>query len=64
VWNHRATPKQVIIKLDPATPAADAQAVRSSLHVTVKTRFESIGAELGDRRPRHRGRRVSLIRAD
>ena len=39
-------PQQVIIKMDPATPASDAEAVRSSLHATVKQRFKSIGAEL------------------
>lgn len=39
-------PRQVIVKFVPATPAADAFAVRSSVNATVKRRFESIDAEL------------------
>ncbi len=39
-------PSEVIIKLNPSIPAADATAVRASLNAVVKRRFESIGAEL------------------
>ena len=39
-------PNEVIIKLDPSVPAADAAALRTSLNAVVKRRFESIGAEL------------------
>jgi len=39
-------PGQVIIKLNPSTPPADALAVRTSLNATVERRFKSVGAEL------------------
>lgn len=39
-------PGQVIIKLQPTTPPADALALRTSLNATVMRRFKSAGAEL------------------
>ncbi len=42
----RFAPRQLIVKLEPSTPSADAFALRASVGARVERRFPTIGAEL------------------